>query len=193
MRGGSGHLTMSSPKKWYLALRLFSGVCFSTTRRASRLRVRRAESGQAAVEMAIVLPVLLLILFGIIKFGIVYSNYIQLTTVVDSGARQLAIERGQQFPCTDTGNVIDNSTSLTASQLMVTMYQTAPGTTPPAPTPTPAGAYTWETASTTAGTCPTLSSGSSVTVNGTYPADLKILGIQFYTGLLSVTVTEDVE
>jgi len=145
--------------------------------------------------MALVLPVLLLILFGILKFGVVYSNYIELTNVVDSGARQLAIERGQQYPCTDTGNLIDNSTSLSGSQLLVTMYQTAPGITPPAPTnPTPVGAYTWETASTTTGTCPTLSSGSSVTVNGTYPCDLKILGFDVYPGCtLSVTVTEDVE
>ncbi len=47
----------------------------------------KSESGVAAIEMAIVLPLLLLILFGIITFGTVFYNYIVITNAAREGAR----------------------------------------------------------------------------------------------------------
>lgn len=47
----------------------------------------RAENGVAAVEMAIILPLLMVILFGIINFGTVFYNYIVLTNAAREGAR----------------------------------------------------------------------------------------------------------
>ena len=73
-----------------------------------RQRVRRSgsrnERGQALIEFALVLPVLMLIVLGIIKGGALYNNYLQLTDAVRSGDRQLAIERGQTSPCGDAAN-----------------------------------------------------------------------------------------
>lgn len=50
------------------------------------------ESGAAAVEFALVLPVLLLVLFGIIDFGRLYFTQITLTDAAREGVRVLALE-----------------------------------------------------------------------------------------------------
>jgi Flp pilus assembly protein TadG len=66
----------------------------------------RDGSGNAATEFALVLPPLLLLLFGIIKFGIVFNNYIELTNAAAAGARQLAISRGSATPYSSTISTI---------------------------------------------------------------------------------------
>lgn len=63
----------------------------------SRKRVRRPrlaggrEEGVAAVEMALVMPLLLLLVFGIIEFGFIFNRYITLTHAAREGVRLLAI------------------------------------------------------------------------------------------------------
>ena len=47
----------------------------------------RAQNGQTMTEFALVLPLLALLLFGVIQFGIVFNNYITLTDAVRAGAR----------------------------------------------------------------------------------------------------------
>lgn len=46
-----------------------------------------SESGVAAIELAIALPVLLLILMGIINFGTAFYNYVSITNAAREGAR----------------------------------------------------------------------------------------------------------
>jgi Flp pilus assembly protein TadG len=57
-------------------------------------RPRRAgnDRGAAAVEMAIVLPLLLLILFGIIDFGLMLNRQLLLTEAAREGARAAALD-----------------------------------------------------------------------------------------------------
>jgi len=50
-------------------------------------KIIKQKKGQGLVEMAIVLPLLLLILFGIIEFGRVMSAGIMVTHVARDGAR----------------------------------------------------------------------------------------------------------
>lgn len=50
-------------------------------------RLRKGERGQALVEMALVLPLLLLLLFGIIEFGRVGHAYLTLNYAAREGAR----------------------------------------------------------------------------------------------------------
>jgi len=67
-------------------------------------RFRRNE-GVAAVELALVLPLLLVILFGIIDFGLYFYNDLQLTHVARDAARHLTV--GQEG---DADAAIDNAT-----------------------------------------------------------------------------------
>ncbi len=50
--------------------------------------LRHDETGQTMTEFAIVLPLLVVLLFGIIQFGILFNNYVTLTDAVRSGARE---------------------------------------------------------------------------------------------------------
>ncbi len=51
-------------------------------------KFRRTEQGQALVEMALVLPILILIIFGIIEFGRIMNTYLIVTNAAREGARQ---------------------------------------------------------------------------------------------------------
>jgi len=52
---------------------------------------RRDEGGAAAVEMALVLPVLFLIVFGVIEFGFVFNRWITITHSARDGVRVLSL------------------------------------------------------------------------------------------------------
>jgi uncharacterized protein (UPF0333 family) len=52
----------------------------------------KKEKGAAAVEFALVLPIIIMIVFGIIYFGPVYNNWIAVTHAARDGARLLAIK-----------------------------------------------------------------------------------------------------
>lgn len=72
--------------------------------RARRRRGR--DSGAAAVEFALVLPLLLLILFGIIDFGRMLNAQITINEAAREGARAMAL-----FDQTAGGNRVTRATS----------------------------------------------------------------------------------
>ena len=49
------------------------------------------EKGAAAVEFALILPILVIIVFGIFQFGIAFNNWISLTHAAREGARLAAV------------------------------------------------------------------------------------------------------
>lgn len=51
----------------------------------------RREEGQALVEMAIVLPLLLLMLFGMMEVGKIYSTSLSMSSIVRDAARSGAV------------------------------------------------------------------------------------------------------
>jgi Flp pilus assembly protein TadG len=53
----------------------------------------RNESGAAAVEFALVVPLLLLLLLGIIEFGRVFNAQMQVTAAAREAARVMAIQK----------------------------------------------------------------------------------------------------
>jgi Flp pilus assembly protein TadG len=55
-------------------------------------RISVEDTGAAAVEFALVLPILLLLIFGIVDFGRLYFTQITLTDAAREGARVLALE-----------------------------------------------------------------------------------------------------
>ena len=52
----------------------------------------RNEKGAAAVELALVLPILVVLVFGIIYFGTIFNDYIAVSHAARDGARLLAVE-----------------------------------------------------------------------------------------------------
>ena len=54
----------------------------------------RSERGQSLVELALVLPLLILLLAGMVDFGRAFSNYIVITNVGSRGCSD-----GRELPC----------------------------------------------------------------------------------------------
>jgi Flp pilus assembly protein TadG len=59
------------------------------------LRIGNREGGAAMVEFAIVFPLLVLLVFGIIEFGRAYNAQITLTHAAREAAREYAISQDQ--------------------------------------------------------------------------------------------------
>lgn len=114
-------------------------------------------------EFAIVLPVLVLLLFAVIQFGILFNHYVTLTDAVRAGARKAAVSRMDSNPVGITTTQVKNSASdLSQPDLAVTVSST------------------WQPA-------------SDVTVTATYPYSINLLGLVVASGRLSSKATERVE
>jgi Flp pilus assembly protein TadG len=124
----------------------------------------RSQQGQTMTEFALVLPVLALILFAVIQFGIVFNNYVTLTDATRAGARRAAVSRDDPNRDSVVMNAIRNSArDLDSSKLSV-----------------PPPSSTWDP-------------GSDVTVTASYPYSISLLGLVVKSGRLTSTTTERVE
>jgi Flp pilus assembly protein TadG len=94
----------------------------------SRTRnIYRNQEGQAMVEFALVAPILLLLVFGIVQFGILFNNYLTLTDAVRAGARQAAVSRTLTDPVgTTKTRVTTAAANLKASDIDITVTATYP-------------------------------------------------------------------
>jgi Flp pilus assembly protein TadG len=135
--------------------------CRST--RPRRLRNTRGDEGQTLVEFVLVAPVLLLILFGIVQFGIAFKNSMVVTDSVRAGARKAAVSRVASNPA----NVARQAVILAAGDLNPAKLNVVVTST-------------WN-------------AGDSVTVTATYPYTINILGIVVASGDLHSTTVERVE
>ncbi len=54
-------------------------------------RFLKKDDGQAMVELALILPVLLLIIMGIFEFGFMFNNYLTLSNVSREAARYASL------------------------------------------------------------------------------------------------------
>jgi Flp pilus assembly protein TadG len=114
-------------------------------------------------EFALVLPILAMLLFGVIQFGLVFNNYIQLTDAVRAGARKGATGRHLQNPqAAVVKTVRDASTNLNQSKLNVSVASS-------------------------------FEQGTDVEVTATYPYAINLLGVVVKSGDLTSTTKERVE
>jgi Flp pilus assembly protein TadG len=132
-----------------------------------RTRFHR-EDGQAAAEMALILPLLAALLLAIAQFGIAFNNYITLTDATRAGARKAAVSRFVG----DKGASAEAAVRSAASNLK----QSGPGSL-------------FVEAKATNWTIP----GSEVTVTATYPYSINILGWTVAAGSLTSTTKERLE
>jgi Flp pilus assembly protein TadG len=84
----------------------------------------RSDRGAAMVEFAIIAPLLLLVVFGIIEFGRAYNAQNSLTHAAREGAREYAIT---QDPVAGEAAAKAAATSLDSSQITVTLSACDPG------------------------------------------------------------------
>lgn len=125
----------------------------------------RRERGQTMVEFALVVPILCVILFGIVQFGILYRDYVALTDAVRAGARKAAVSRLSPTPEADAEAKLRDAASDLQGDLRVTVSAPA-----------------WE-------------HGEPVTVEATYPWEINVpfTGIPLASGRLKSATTERIE
>jgi len=96
-------------------------------RSTSKRSGRRGERGQALAEFALILPLFLVIVFGIVDFGMAFHSYITITNAAREGAR-LGVVQASSQQISDkvyaTSDLSDESTNMTVT---VTNAQGAPG------------------------------------------------------------------
>jgi Flp pilus assembly protein TadG len=86
---------------------------------------RRRERGQVTVEFALILPLFLILVFGIIKFGIAINYWLDMQRVANQGARWAAVNR---YPIASTGTYCaDNGGTLTAGCSTASLVQVLAG------------------------------------------------------------------
>jgi Flp pilus assembly protein TadG len=68
------------------------------------------QDGQAFVEFAIVLPLLVLLVFGITQFGLAFRNHLAITDAARVAARAAAVKRTNN-PCGAATTAIQNTVS----------------------------------------------------------------------------------
>ena len=139
----------------------------------------RDRAGSPAVEFALIAPLLFLVLFGIVTFGIAINNYIELTDSVRSGGRALAIARASTTPYTSTVSAIDASApNLTAASISIVV--TVNGT--PCATDT------------LCATALSTAAGDTSTVTASYPCNLTVMQFNFAPNCsLSATTNDLIE
>ncbi|KXS40676.1 MAG: TadE family protein [Candidatus Frackibacter sp. T328-2] len=76
------------------------------------IQLLRQKRGQALVELALVLPVILLILFGIVEFGRVFHAYLVITNAAREGAREGAISNSDSQIQSTVETAVDPSLDL---------------------------------------------------------------------------------
>ena len=125
----------------------------------------RSEQGQTMVEFVLVLPVLMVVLFGIVQFGLAFNNYVALTDSVRAGARTAAVSAQTSDPVgITTTRVKTASGDLNSSKVNVTVSA-------------PSG---WV-------------HGNDVVVTATYPYSISLFGVVVANGNLSSKTTERIE
>lgn len=95
-----------------------TGGSMKTIKRQTTDRIRRGirhgqarQRGVAAVEFALVLPILLLIVFGIVEFGVAFYDKAVITNASREGARAGVVLKSPKATSTDIQNVVLNYTS----------------------------------------------------------------------------------
>jgi Flp pilus assembly protein TadG len=64
-------------------------------------RLQRREEGQSSVELALLLPVLLLIMAGVLDIGRAFQAYVTVANAAREGARHMSLHQGDCFGARD--------------------------------------------------------------------------------------------
>jgi Flp pilus assembly protein TadG len=125
----------------------------------------RSERGQAAVEFALVAPVLIALLLGIVQAGIAFNHYLAVTDAARAAARRAVVARFDGTTVADIAQAAKDA----AGGLDVGVTVSDP-------------------------TDPNFTqSGSTLQVTVTYPYSINLLGWSIASGDLTSTMTDRLE
>jgi len=117
------------------------------------------------VEFALVAPVLIMLLLGIIQFGLLFNNWIEVTNAARDGARKGAVSRNSSSGVADAIAAARASAgSLNVSNMSITVSPSQPWT-----------------------------AGQDIVVTVSYPGNINILGIAMWSGRLTSRSTVRME
>lgn len=137
----------------------------------------RGDRGQAVLEFAFLLPCLMLVLVGMIVFGIAMNNYLELTNGTAAGAQAISISRGQTTdPCNTAAAPFHGAAPNLATANLSFTFTITPPTGSPA---TSFGPSTMGYPPSCTGAAPSMVQGAAAQVTATYPCNLKVFGINF--------------
>jgi Flp pilus assembly protein TadG len=123
------------------------------------------ERGQTLVEFSALLPVLCLLLFGIIQFGVTFHDYLTVTDASRVGARKAAVSRlGGDNGAAAEAAALEAATSLDDDLVTASC-----------------DSDDWDTP------------GSDVSCTVTYPYSIDVLGMVVADGTLTSVTTERLE
>jgi Flp pilus assembly protein TadG len=126
---------------------------------------KKNERGQTMVEFALVLPIFVVLLFGIVQFGIAFNNYITLTDAARAGARKAAVSRNASDPAGECKAAVMAAADNLDSAVLE---------------PTVSCSSSW-------------APGSEVTVHAEYPYEISLFDLPVFSGQLTTTMKERVE
>jgi Flp pilus assembly protein TadG len=154
--------------------------------RVFRLRslVARDERGGALVEMAVAMPIMMIMLTGIFSFSMALYQKLQLSEAVSNGGRYLATSRGQVDPCSLTSAAVYSAApglSQANLKLTFTLNGVSYGS----------GVTTCPGASSTANS--NMVAGSTAQIQASYPCTLSVYGLKFASCTLASQITENVQ
>jgi Flp pilus assembly protein TadG len=128
-------------------------------------RKMKNERGQTMTEFALILPILLVLLFGIVQFGVIFNNYVTLTDAARTASRKGAVSRQASDPkgtCESAGYAAGTGLKNPGTDFLLTCDSS------------------WQP-------------GADVTVTASYPYDISLLGWVVASGRLNTTMKERVE
>ena len=137
-----------------------------TALRRLRLAFRRVRStrGGALVEIALTLPIVLLLLTAIYWFSLALYQKLELAEAVSVGGRFLAVDRGDTDPCgSTTAKILAAAPGLSSSKISIT-YTLNGTATGPASAPSCPGSSGQANANMVA--------GGTAEIHATYPCTL---------------------
>src|SRR5207248_9652827 len=123
------------------------------------------ERGQTMTELALVLPILVVLVLAIAQFGVAFTNYVTLTDPARAAARKGAVSRQSSSPtsdCQNAGYAAGGNLKNPGTDFKVSCSSS------------------WTI-------------GSDVSVTASYPYSISLLGWVVKSGTLSSTMKERVE
>jgi Flp pilus assembly protein TadG len=129
-------------------------------------RIRNKEDGGSLVEFAVVLPMLMLVMTGMMTFALALSSYLQLIDSTRVGAQYLGISRlTTTDPCaTAVGAISSSASTLTASSLSYSFV---------------INGVSYPKVTSCASATANMVQGAAAQVTVTYPCSLAVYGVNY--------------